>query len=249
MFCWRTRPRQVLPIKLTGALLALMSFWLCCRLSFLLPASIRSVTVAKLGNWHCRVCLWWCGFWRVTWIKVGQRDGDGSSPAKGGSGRGSKGGSSSSGGGEEQAQPVGIVSNHISWCDILIHMSHSFPSFVARSQTRKTPIIGIIRCGGPAAGRRTCRGHPMASQPGCAPPWCSPRMDCDLRPQSAATEAAHVSLPPTAWPHTPLFVFPAPPCCVCSQLMMCLYVDRDNKDPDAPRVSVDGGSRSGRFGV
>ncbi|PRW57088.1 beach domain-containing [Chlorella sorokiniana] len=159
----------VLPIKLTGALLALLSFWLCCWLSFLLPSSVRSDWVAKLGNWHCRVCLWWCGFWRVTWIKVGQQDGGGAggkhSGAKAGSG-GKGGNSSGSSSDSGAAQPVGIVSNHISWCDILIHMSHSFPSFVARSQTRRTPIIGII-----------------------------------------------------------------------SQLMMCLYVDRDNKDPDAPRVS------------
>ena len=140
---------QVLPIKLTGALLALMSFWLCCRLSFLLPSSVRSDWVAKLGNWHCRVCLWWCGFWRVTWIKVGQQanGGDNAGGAKAGSGGGGRGGKRSSGSSSEAMQPVGIVSNHISWCDILIHMSHSFPSFVARSQTRKTPIIGIIRWG------------------------------------------------------------------------------------------------------
>ena len=172
------RPRsahpQVLPIKLTGAILALMSFWLCCRLSFLLPASVRSDWVAKLGNWHCRVCLWWCGFWRVTWIKVGQQDngGDNGGGDKAGRSGGGKGGkrssSSSSSSSSEAVQPVGIVSNHISWCDILIHMSHSFPSFVARSQTRKTPIIGIIRCGGRAgAGAAGMHDLPTGS---CMPP-------------------------------------------------------------------------------
>lgn len=119
-------PSQVLPIKLTGALLALLSFWLCCRLSFILPASVRTDVIAKLGNWHCRTCLWWCGFWRVSWIRVGQPEGGG-------------------GEGDGSAPAVGIVSNHMSWCDIMVHMSHSFPSFVARSQTRRTPIIGIIR--------------------------------------------------------------------------------------------------------
>lgn len=107
----------MLPIKLTGALLALLSFWACCRLSFLLPQSVRTDVVAKLGNWHCRTCLWWCGFWRVTWIKVGQQDGGGggtggAGDGKGGGKSGSKGGG---GGGEERRPAVGIVSNHISW--------------------------------------------------------------------------------------------------------------------------------------
>ena len=152
----------MLPIKLVGAVLALLSFWLCCRLSFLVPASKRPAVVAKLGNWHWRTCLFWCGFWRVTWIKVGQQDGDGGSGGAAKSGRG--GGGSSGDGGEGDAPAVGIVSNHISWCDILVHMSHSFPSFVARSQTRKTPVIGIIRCAG-GAGAVAAVAGPSAAAP------------------------------------------------------------------------------------
>lgn len=137
----------VLPIKLVGAMTALLSFWLCCRLSFLLPASVRNDVVARLGNWHCRACLWWLGFWRVTWIKVGeqqqQRQGRGGKAGGKAGGRGG-GKAARSSGPAEGAAAVGIVSNHISWCDILLHMSRSFPAFVARSQTRRMPIVGII---------------------------------------------------------------------------------------------------------
>jgi 1-acyl-sn-glycerol-3-phosphate acyltransferase len=112
-------------------MVSLLSFWLCCRLSFLLPSSVRTEAIAQLGKWHCRTCLWWLGFWRVTWIRVGQQANGSSSSSKGSS--------------SNDVQAVGIVSNHISWCDILLHMSHSFPCFVARAQTRNQPIIGIIR--------------------------------------------------------------------------------------------------------
>lgn len=38
-----------------------------------------------------------------------------------------------------------IVSNHISYLDILVHMAHSFPSFVARGNTKDLPLVGLIR--------------------------------------------------------------------------------------------------------
>lgn len=41
-------------------------------------------------------------------------------------------------------QPVAIVSNHVSWADILIHMAHSFPSFAARDGTQNLPMIGLV---------------------------------------------------------------------------------------------------------
>lgn len=42
-------------------------------------------------------------------------------------------------------QAVAIVSNHISFLDILVHMAHSFPSFAAREGTQNIRMIGIIR--------------------------------------------------------------------------------------------------------
>jgi lysophosphatidylcholine acyltransferase/lyso-PAF acetyltransferase len=40
---------------------------------------------------------------------------------------------------------VAIVSNHISWADILVHMSRTLPSFVAREGTQNIRMIGLIR--------------------------------------------------------------------------------------------------------
>lgn len=37
-----------------------------------------------------------------------------------------------------------IVSNHVSYLDILYHMSSSFPSFVAKRSVAKLPLVGII---------------------------------------------------------------------------------------------------------
>ena len=101
---------QVLPIKALGTLISLLTFWFICRMSFLLPASVRTLVVAKLGNWACRVCLFWLGFWRVSWIRVGLQGGtDGHASGSG------SGGSNGKVGSDGDAPPVGIVSNHISW--------------------------------------------------------------------------------------------------------------------------------------
>lgn len=50
--------------------------------------------------------------------------------------------------GRETRQPVAvgaIVSNHIGWADILIHMCAWLPSFVARHDTTRLPFIGVTR--------------------------------------------------------------------------------------------------------
>ncbi|KAK6115848.1 hypothetical protein DH2020_008117 [Rehmannia glutinosa] len=45
---------------------------------------------------------------------------------------------------EEVERPGAIVSNHISYIDILYHMSSSFPSFVAKRSVAKLPLVGLI---------------------------------------------------------------------------------------------------------
>jgi 1-acyl-sn-glycerol-3-phosphate acyltransferase len=42
---------------------------------------------------------------------------------------------------------VAVVSNHMSWADILIQMARYFPAFVARDGTQNLPMIGLIRWG------------------------------------------------------------------------------------------------------
>ncbi|XP_018457802.2 lysophospholipid acyltransferase LPEAT1 isoform X1 [Raphanus sativus] len=45
---------------------------------------------------------------------------------------------------EEPERPGVIVSNHVSYLDILYHMSASFPSFVAKRSVGKLPLVGLI---------------------------------------------------------------------------------------------------------
>ncbi|KZV34230.1 hypothetical protein F511_21715 [Dorcoceras hygrometricum] len=45
---------------------------------------------------------------------------------------------------EESERPGAIVSNHISYVDILYHMSSSFPSFVAKRSVAELPLVGLI---------------------------------------------------------------------------------------------------------
>ncbi|MQK22014.1 hypothetical protein EI013_26980, partial [Escherichia coli] len=45
---------------------------------------------------------------------------------------------------EEMGRPGVIISNHVSYLDILYHMSSSFPSFVAKKSVSKLPLVGLI---------------------------------------------------------------------------------------------------------
>ncbi|KAL4538455.1 hypothetical protein Ndes2526B_g03241 [Nannochloris sp. 'desiccata'] len=113
----------LVPFKAIGTLACLLGYFVVIKLSFLFPCSVRSDWVAALGKIFCRGCLFSLGFVRVKWIKI---EADLKPPLV------------------AAIPAVGIVSNHSSWIDILIHMSHSFPSFVARDATKRTPIIGSI---------------------------------------------------------------------------------------------------------
>ncbi|PIA52539.1 hypothetical protein AQUCO_01000426v1 [Aquilegia coerulea] len=45
---------------------------------------------------------------------------------------------------QESERPGAIISNHVSYLDILYHMSSSFPSFVAKRSVAKLPLVGLI---------------------------------------------------------------------------------------------------------
>lgn len=45
---------------------------------------------------------------------------------------------------EKSERPGVIISNHVSYLDILYHMSSSFPSFVAKRSVGKLPLVGLI---------------------------------------------------------------------------------------------------------
>uniref|UniRef100_A0A7N0V5Y1 Phospholipid/glycerol acyltransferase domain-containing protein n=1 Tax=Kalanchoe fedtschenkoi TaxID=63787 RepID=A0A7N0V5Y1_KALFE len=46
--------------------------------------------------------------------------------------------------GEKCKRPGAIISNHVSYLDILYHMSSAFPSFVAKRSVAKLPLVGLI---------------------------------------------------------------------------------------------------------
>ena len=115
----------LLPVRALGTLSCVVGFFAACKLLQLLPSQYRSPLVAALGKTYCKACLLCIGFWRVRWVKLPRAAWD-SRPAA-------------------AAHAAAIVSNHCSWADILVHMSHSFPSFVARNGTDTLPLIGFIR--------------------------------------------------------------------------------------------------------
>ncbi|GAB4819331.1 hypothetical protein N2152v2_006377 [Parachlorella kessleri] len=117
----------LVPAKLLGALCCLLAYYCICRFSVLVPRSLRSDFIAATGKVACRSCLFCLGFYKVEWIQVEP----GAAPH---SRRARRNGRS----------PAAIVSNHCGWSDILVHMSRSFPAFVARDATKNMPLIGLI---------------------------------------------------------------------------------------------------------
>ena len=109
----------VLPVRVMLALTLLVGCYLVCLLTQLLPANLQPSVMAPLGRLYCRTCLAVIGI-QVQWI-----DRSNSSAT--------------------DAFPCAIVSNHVSWLDILVHMAESFPAFVAAASVRKLPFVGKIR--------------------------------------------------------------------------------------------------------
>lgn len=112
------------PLKVIGSLSCIVGFYAACRMAQLLPKRSRDAIVPFLGKVYTRSCLACIGFINVSWVKLPRAAWD---KPKG------------------EAQAAGIVSNHCSWIDILVHMSRHFPSFVARGGTEKLALIGPIR--------------------------------------------------------------------------------------------------------
>lgn len=115
LFTW-AMALTLLPVRAAATLGCVASLWALCKVSALtLPPATADALVARGGKTLSRLCLLALGFWHIRWVKVpGPPGGQGE--------------------GEPQArqrssppQPVpvaaGIISNHCSWLDILIHMS------------------------------------------------------------------------------------------------------------------------------
>ncbi|XP_056167804.1 lysophospholipid acyltransferase LPEAT1-like isoform X3 [Syzygium oleosum] len=123
----------LVPVRVVAALAILVAYYLICRACTLLKAPNREEEgeqedYAHMGGWRrkvivacgrvlSRAMLFVMGFY---WIDETFRGASGG-PEKAGKEQH-----------EEHERPGAIVSNHVSYVDILYHMSSSFPSFVAK---------------------------------------------------------------------------------------------------------------------
>ena len=108
----------VLPLRVLLAMMLLMGCYLTClaiQTCFSLERQPR--VMAPFGRMYCRLCL------AVMGVQIRWRD-EGDSAER---------------------FPCAVVSNHVSWVDILVHMADSFPSFVAATSARHLPFVGRIR--------------------------------------------------------------------------------------------------------
>ncbi|GMH43522.1 hypothetical protein BSKO_11444 [Bryopsis sp. KO-2023] len=108
----------VFPLRSLCVILTVLSCYLVCCIGTLLPKSQANAFVATVGRILSRTCLLACGFFWIDWREVEDA--------------------------QKDEKFCTIVSNHVSWVDILMHMSRSFPSFVAKDATKAIPMVGLI---------------------------------------------------------------------------------------------------------
>ncbi|XVF63910.1 hypothetical protein PTKIN_Ptkin09bG0124400 [Pterospermum kingtungense] len=127
---------MLLPLRILLGMTLLVVYYLICRICTLFSAPNREEEeqedYAHLGGWRravivrsgrflSRSLLFVVGFY---WIRETHKDSANAQENSKTEGRNES---------EEQERPGAIVSNHVSYLDILYHMSSSFPSFVAKS--------------------------------------------------------------------------------------------------------------------
>ncbi|KAL7117282.1 hypothetical protein ACP275_03G062300 [Erythranthe tilingii] len=139
----------LLPIRVVAGTIVLVSYYLICRVctAFLAPntedeqedyahmGGWRRAVIIQSGRFLSRVLLFVFGFYWI--VETGR-----SSEIEGESDNETASGDQSQT--EELERPGAIISNHVSYLDILYHMSSSFPSFVAKRSVAKLPLVGLI---------------------------------------------------------------------------------------------------------
>ncbi|KAA8544949.1 hypothetical protein F0562_019656 [Nyssa sinensis] len=137
----------LVPIRVAVAVTLSVLYYLICRVCTLFSAPNREdeqEDYAHLGGWRrtvivqcgrflSRVMLFVLGFY---WIEETYRDPDLDEKLKTETECEDQS--------EEPERPGAIISNHISYLDILYHMSSTFPSFVAKRSVAKLPLVGLI---------------------------------------------------------------------------------------------------------
>ncbi|GLU04405.1 hypothetical protein SLE2022_215550 [Rubroshorea leprosula] len=130
----------LLPIRIILAMTILVLYYLICRICTLFSTPNREdeqedyahlrgwrrAVIVHSGRFLARLMLFVFGFY---WI---------SSDDKSTSEKQSQDQS------EEAERPGAIICNHVSYIDILYHMSSSFSSFVAKRSVAKLPFVGLI---------------------------------------------------------------------------------------------------------
>ncbi|XP_044475847.1 lysophospholipid acyltransferase LPEAT1-like isoform X1 [Mangifera indica] len=138
----------LVPIRVILAMGVLILYYLICRIFtlFLVPnRDEEQEDYAHVGGWRrnvivlsgrflSRVLLFVLGFY---WIKETYRIADAQEKP-------SSTQNEVNNQVEDPERPGAIISNHVSYLDILYHMSSSFPSFVAKRSVAKLPLIGLI---------------------------------------------------------------------------------------------------------
>lgn len=131
----------VLPIRVVLATTILFLYYAICRICTIFSSPNRNEEeeqedFAHMGGWRRGVTVW-CGrllaramlfvfgfYWIHETYRVLEDQNEQSE--------------------EEAERPGAIISNHVSYLDILYHMSSSFPSFVAKRSVGKLPLVGLI---------------------------------------------------------------------------------------------------------
>uniref|UniRef100_A0A0C9S8C2 TSA: Wollemia nobilis Ref_Wollemi_Transcript_5066_1874 transcribed RNA sequence n=1 Tax=Wollemia nobilis TaxID=56998 RepID=A0A0C9S8C2_9CONI len=133
-------------IRLALGLVILVTYYLICKLCTLFSApnredeqedyahmtGIRRTIIVLCGRFLSRAMLFSLGFY---WIKETYKIPDQSDGLITHDDCGAE---------EDSYRPGVIVSNHVSYLDILYHMSASFPSFVAKRSVARLPLVGLI---------------------------------------------------------------------------------------------------------
>ncbi|KAL3505275.1 hypothetical protein ACH5RR_035116 [Cinchona calisaya] len=142
----------LVPMRVASGMTVLLIYYLICRIctAFLSPnreeeqedyahmGGWRRAVIVQTGRFLSRVMLFIFGFY---WISESHRDNE----DVGFNGRfNGEVQTESKDQAQDSARPGVIVSNHVSYLDILYHMSSSFPSFVAKRSVAKLPLVGLI---------------------------------------------------------------------------------------------------------
>ncbi|KAL6572691.1 Lysophospholipid acyltransferase lpeat1 [Orobanche minor] len=139
----------LVPIRVVAGTTILVVYYVICRVctAFMAPnredeqedyahmGGWRRAVIMQSGRFLSRVLLFVFGFYWIAEISRGNGDARQLHNDE----------TASRNQSEDLERPGTIISNHVSYIDILYHMSTSFPSFVAKRSVAKLPLVGLIR--------------------------------------------------------------------------------------------------------